>query len=86
MSAKFRQRTASSGLAVSCRAPPLAPILIEQQRSFTDFLFQINDTDDVHVDGDVPVEMGLHLGPDQMLKIMEEGASLPEARGNLHMS
>ena len=26
--------------------------------SFTNFSFQINDTDDVHVDGDVPVEMG----------------------------
>ena len=47
------QATARSGIAV--RAPPPAPILIQQQRSFTDFLFQIDDTDDV--DSDVPVEI-----------------------------
>ena len=29
--------------------------------SFTNFLFQINDTDNIHVDGDVPVEMDLAL-------------------------
>ena len=86
MSAKFRQLTAPSGFAVSCRAPPLARILIEQQRSFTNILFQINDTNNVY--GDVPVEMGLGLAlrPYQMLKIMEDvalhweegNASLPE--------
>ena len=75
-SAKFRQLTAPSGFAVSCRASPLAPILIEKQRSFTNILFQINDTDDVN--GDVPVEVGLGPGPDQMLKIMEEVALQPE--------
>ena len=46
------QATARSEFAV--RAP--APILIQQQRSFTDFLFQTDDTDDV--DSDAPVEMG----------------------------
>ena len=45
------QATSRSGFAV--RAP--VPILIQQQRSFTDLLFQIDDTDDV--DSDVPVEM-----------------------------
>ena len=45
------QATARSGFAV--RAP--APILIQQQRRFTDFLFQIDDTDDL--DSDVLVEM-----------------------------
>ena len=52
------QVTTRSGFNV--RAPLPAPILIQQQRSFTNFLFQIDDTDDV--DSDVPVEMGLRLG------------------------
>ena len=50
------QANALSVFAV--RAP--APILIQQQRSFSDFLFQIDDTDDV--DSDVLVEMGPRLG------------------------
>ena len=41
------QATARSGFAV--RAPPPAPILIQQQRSFTDFFFQIDHTDDVEI-------------------------------------
>ena len=56
---------------------PQAPILIQQQRNFTDFLFQIDDTDDV--DGDVPVEMYLGLGPDQM----EEVATAEESRSSI---
>ena len=61
------QATARSGFAV--RAAALAPTLIQQQRNFTNFLFQIDHRDDV--DSDVPVEMGLRLGfgPDQMEEV-----------------
>ena len=67
---------------VAFRAPPRAPILIQQQRSFTDFLFQIDDTD--NVDSDVPVEMGLlkaSFGPDEM----EEVATAEESRSSISM-
>ena len=69
------QATARSGFVV--RAP--APILIQQQRSFTDFLFQIDDTDDV--DSDVPVQMGVRLGfgPDQMAEV----ATAEESRSSI---
>ena len=71
------QATARSRFAV--RAP--APILIQQQRSFTGFLFQIDDTDDV--DSDVPVEMGRRLGLDS--DQMEEVATAEESRSSISM-
>ena len=73
------QATARSGFAVRAPPPAPAPILIQQQRSFTDFLFQIDDTDDV--DSDVLVEMDLGLSPDQT----EEVATVEELRSSISM-
>ena len=62
------QATVRSGFAVRAQAP----ILIQQQRSFTNFSFQVDDTDNVD---------SVCLGPDQM----EEVATAEESCSSISM-